>query len=221
MQLHLCTISQQCQKRQLKLTDNSFAKPQTEAENKCCVCSLSGPFGPPQRHWRHFSMSLIYAFSFCCSRIPTMYSAVFSWCWQCSKHQLGRKMLFLPGTYHCAFLASYSRAEFLQHHWFPLRATHPHLIPGLLKLIFLFSFLSSLLFSFLSSFPFPLYFPLSFPYNFFFEFSFFLNWPPSKRDWYLQWAWPYCFMFQIHQLSTPCNPQLPSDLLPEKKKRKK
>lgn len=49
--------------------------------------------------------------------------------------------------------------------------------------------------------------------NFFFEFSFFLNWPLSKRD------WPYCFMFQIHQLSTPCNPQLLSDPLSEKKKK--
>lgn len=47
MQLHLCPISQQCQERQLFLTGNSFAKPQTQAENKCCVCSLSGSFGPP------------------------------------------------------------------------------------------------------------------------------------------------------------------------------
>lgn len=96
--------------------------------------------GLPWRRWWHFSMYLIYAFSFCCSRIPTMYSAVLSWCQQHSKQQLGRKILFLPWTNHCAFLASYCRAELLQHHWFPLRATHPHLIPGLLKLIFLFIF---------------------------------------------------------------------------------
>jgi len=33
-----------------------------------------------------------------------------------SKQELGRENLFLPWTYCCAFLASYSRAEFLQHH---------------------------------------------------------------------------------------------------------
>lgn len=33
-----------------------------------------------------------------------------------SKQELSREHLFLPQTYCCAFLASYSRAEFFQHH---------------------------------------------------------------------------------------------------------
>lgn len=57
------------------------------------------------------------------------------------------------------------------------------------------------------------FFSFFFNYNFFFEFSFSLNWLPPKRDWYFQWAWPYWFKFQINQLPTPCNSQLPSDPL--------
>lgn len=167
---------------------------QKKKKKKCCAYSLPALLGLPV----DALMTLFHISSYLCrlllllQNLYNLFSSAFLMPAKVtqphSKWELAMENLFWPWTYCCAVLASCSRAEFLQPNWFPLRATHPHLIPRNWNSFFLVfkKKISSL--------------------N-----SFLLNWPSLKIDWHFQWALPYWCVFQIDQLPTHCRPQLPSD----------
>lgn len=165
------------------------------SERVLCMFPFLALLSLPWRHWWHFSMYLIYAFLSVAPEFPQSIQQYFPDASSVVSSNLAGKFSFYPGPTTVLSLPHISEQNFFS-------------ITDCLSEQSIHTWSLGLLF----------YFFLN--YNFFFEFSFFLYWPSSKRDRYLQWAWPYRFMFQILQLPTPCNPQLPSDPLSGEKKSK-